>query len=209
VVARSKKLPFSLTLIEAEPHRCHIEIHEEMEKYGIQKDEYHIIPAAVGNSQSEMFFYIASTDRQQDLQNWFGQCVMHPQDYIIGWAKEEYYGQPVALTAYRYKAVKVDQLQLSTILNEVHAPIIDLCDFDIQGNEFVAIAESIDILNTRVKRLHIGTHSHEIERNLRTLLSSHGWKLLRDFFCLQMNDTQYGKIEFVDGVQSWVNPRFN
>lgn len=209
LAARSKNLPFFLTLIEAEPHRCHVDIHEEMKKYGINSHEYFVIPAAVGKNESSIFFYIMSSDDTMNLDNWYGQSVMFPHDRIIGWAKETYYGQPIAFTACNYKAVKIEQLRLSTILNQVDAPIIDLCDFDIQGNEYDAIAEAIRILNARVKRLHIGTHSHQIEKDLRVLLKRNGWKLLRDYPCSRSNNTEYGKIKFVDGVQSWVNPRLN
>lgn len=209
VAARSQNLPFFLTLIEAEPHRCHVEIHEEMKRYGIQSHEYHVIPAAVGKNESSMFFYITSTAGKKNLENWYGQCLMFPHDRIVGWAEETYYGQPVALTNCNFKAVKVDQIRLSTILNEVDSPIIDLCDFDIQGNEYEAIFEAIEILNARVKRLHIGTHSHQIEQCLRVLLRMNGWKLLHDFPCSQTNNTKYGRITFVDGVQTWINRRLN
>lgn len=209
VAARYCNLPFFLTLVEAEPHRCHVEIHKEMEIHGIQSHEYNIVPAAVGKTESSIFFYISTIDGKLDLDSWYGQCVMLPKDRIVGWTNETHYGQRIGLTAYNYKAVEVKQMRLNTILNQIDSPVIDLCDFDVQGHEYDVIVEAVDIINARVKRLHIGTHSHAIEQNLRVFLKKNGWELLNDYSTGQVNQTEYGAIEFVDGVQSWVNSRFN
>ncbi|CCB89560.1 FkbM family methyltransferase [Simkania negevensis] len=209
VAARFCGLPFHLTLVEAEPYRSQIEIHEEMKRFGIHSYEYKVVPAAVGKIESSIFFYITSNDGSWDLNNWFGQCIMVPSDYIVRWTNETHLGQPVAITAYNYKAVEVKQLRLSTILTQIDSPIIDLCDFDVQGNEFDVISESIDILNARVKRMHIGTHGLEIEQQLRVLLKKNGWRLIRDYSLARTNQTEYGPIEFCDGVQSWINLRLN
>ncbi len=78
---------------------------------------------------------------------------------------------------------------------------------DIQGNEFIVIQEAMEIINRRIKCLHIGTHSNEIEAQLRTLLQGNGWRLIRDYPLARVNATEYGNITFVDGVQTWHNTR--
>jgi hypothetical protein len=83
---------------------------------------------------------------------------------------------------------------------------IDIADIDIQGMEGELIEGSITIITRRIKRLHIGTHSDDIEERLRRVLAGAGWKLVRDFACLGLRDTPYGPVAFGDGIQSWVNP---
>jgi hypothetical protein len=57
-----------------------------------------------------------------------------------------------------------------------------------------------------VKRLHIGTHSKEIEAGLRQLLSAHGWRCHADYPLSSTSETPWGPVSFENGVQSWVNP---
>jgi hypothetical protein len=82
-----------------------------------------------------------------------------------------------------------------------------MIDMDIQGAEFYVVAAAIDVLNSRVRRMHIETHGQGIEDNLRPLLAGQGWECLNDYTCYSGSDTRYGRIEFVGGVQTWVNPR--
>jgi hypothetical protein len=84
---------------------------------------------------------------------------------------------------------------------------VDLVDMDIEGQELPVIQSNIQELNAKVKRLHIGTHSKEIEDGLRQLLASHGWRCLLDYTLFSKGETPWGIVDFENGVQSWVNPR--
>lgn len=203
--AESQHLPYHIVFIEGEPYRTEIAIHEEMKKNNIPWNNYRIISACVGPVNKNSFFYIDKDN--QTLENWFGQCIMLNGDKRAKSLKEKYYGCPLILTTYGYRAVLIQQKKLSEILNSVQYPIIDICDFDIQGMEFEVIQESIEILNNRVKCLHIGTHSQEIEINLKNLLHKNGWRLIRNYQLGQTNQTPYGEVLFVDGVQTWHNEK--
>lgn len=100
---------------------------------------------------------------------------------------------------------KVVTISLSALLSGVDH--VDLLDLDIQGAELAVLESAIDILNTKVRRIHIGTHSRDIESGLRILFEKHGWDKVFDYPTNSLSDTPYGKFEFHDGVQSWVNPR--
>jgi len=84
---------------------------------------------------------------------------------------------------------------------------IDIIDMDIQGEEANAILESIDSLNNKVRKLHIGTHSHKIESKLRVTLSKAGWVPLLDYSCKKVNETVFGTVMFPDGIQTRINPK--
>jgi FkbM family methyltransferase len=144
---------------------------------GIDPEQHWLIDAAVSDSEGETFFHAGKP------REWYGQSISS-QD-----------------TGYLIRKVT-----LVSIL-EVLAGPVDLIDLDVQGEEFKIVWASIDALNAKVKRLHIGTHSLDIEEGLRTLLKAQGWQCLADFSLARTNDTPYGSISFVDGVQSWVNLR--
>lgn len=93
---------------------------------------------------------------------------------------------------------------LSQVLTRI-GRVVDLADLDLQGMEAEVVEESLPLLCDQVKRLHIGTHSHEVEQRLRKCLGTAGWQSLRDYPCFGASDTPYGRIAFGDGVQSWVN----
>jgi FkbM family methyltransferase len=99
----------------------------------------------------------------------------------------------------------------STTLEEVTRPFerIDLIDMDLQRAERDLVRHSMETLNRKVKRVHIGTHLPEIETELRDTFTKFGWRNVWDFACGQINETPYGAISFVDGVQGWINPRFD
>jgi hypothetical protein len=111
-------------------------------------------------------------------------------------------GRPIKPSA---DIIDVPALPLYDVLAPL--PPVDLIDMDIQGAEFGVIRRSIGILDDKVKRLHIGTHSTHVEDRLRTLLGGREWILERDYPCGTTQDTPYGPVTFQDGVQSWVNRR--
>ena len=115
----------------------------------------------------------------------------------------EWYGQRIAGPG--ESGLSTKSVTLSQLLEH---EFVDLIDMDIQGHEFVVIQAGLGALNAKVKRLHIATHSPEIESDLRVLLWNYGWKALHLFGTGQKYQTEVGVIEFQDGVQSWVNPRF-
>ncbi len=204
-VASTRNLPYHIFFVEAEPYRAHVGIHEEMMKIGIPSANYQIFDVGVGAINKSSFFYVSKG--AQTLDTWLGQCIVPDQDPIAKWLKQEYYGRPLVETRNGYVATRVDERKFSEILNAIESPIIDLCDMDIQGNEFIVIQEAMEIINRRIKCLHIGTHSNEIEAQLRTLLQGNGWRLIRDYPLARVNATEYGNITFVDGVQTWHNTR--
>src|SRR5262249_57641370 len=46
---------------------------------------------------------------------------------------------------------------------------VDLVDLDVQGAEAVVLESVADLLDRKVRRIHVGTHSREIEESLRRL----------------------------------------
>lgn len=207
--AKTRNIPVSFFFVEGEPYRAYEQIPENMENEGVSKSCFKVFPFCLGTDEKEVVYYFSGNAHDLRLDNWLGQRKILEIDFIKEWTSKTHMGLKVGLTESGYEAVMVPQKKFSSILDEVDPPIIDLCDFDIQGSEYEVIKESIDQINQRVKRLHIGTHSLEIEKNLLKFLKNNGWELVRYYPGQEEVKTDFGTAHFVDGVQTWVNPRFS
>lgn len=85
--------------------------------------------------------------------------------------------------------------------------MVDIAELDLQGMGAEVVEAALPALDGRAMRLHIGTHSLEVEDRLRKRLPGAGWRLMRDFSCLVRRESPYGPVASLDGVQSWINLR--
>jgi hypothetical protein len=94
-------------------------------------------------------------------------------------------------------------------LNALLSPLdkVDLIDLDVEGAEQQILEAAHAQVDAKVKRVHIETHSHEVESGLRSLFTELRWVNLRDYPCQSETETEWGRVTFQGGVQSWVNPR--
>jgi len=191
--------------VEAEP-RHYRWLRQHMSDNQIDAASTTLLQGAVSDHRENVLFYVASPAGEvNEAAAWYGQAITNPCEAVDALPTVAYEDQEVFQLRSGWKSVKVPSFLLSDILPEANR--IDLIDLDVQGEELKVIASSIEELDRRVARLHIGTHSPEIEQGLRELLNQHGWQCTADYAGGQMNDTPWGPIEFVDGVQSWINPR--
>ena len=144
-----------------------------------------LVNAAVSARRGKVFF------TQGNSEHWWGQAILPSATYGHGQGPEVV----TELT---------ESITLDDLLSE--EPYIDLIDMDIQGAEAELVAASLDTLRTKVRRVHIGTHSANIESALRKIFSRMGWQCRFDFAGGGIRDTPHGQVKFGDGVQSWLNP---
>ena len=182
----ASSIPFQLVGVEADP--THFEfLKKHFRDNDVDSAAHTLINAAVSKDDGQVPF---ATGHARD---WYGQCIVdRPQDFAS-------YGLD------EVKVVTAPAISLRTLLRDVER--VDLIDMDIQGAEFYVIAAAIDILNAKVRRMHIETHGKAIEDDLRPLLAGQNWECLNDYTCASGSDTPYGRVEFEGGVQTWVNPR--
>lgn len=116
-----------------------------------------------------------------------------------------YYGQKIVHGQTRSRTVEVPVMSLDSILRDFDR--VDLIEMDIQGEEAKVINASKQ-MSAKVRKFHIGTHSPEIEQLLRKKFAAEGWIPVWDFEKRSSLACDVGKIDFVDGVQTWINPIF-
>ena len=135
------------------------------------------------------------------ISNKNGRC-----RFIVGNAFSSY-GQRIASFTERDSHIKVvNSVSLQTLLQDLN--IVDFIDLDVQGTELKILSSVPKNMWDKVKLVHIGTHSTQIEKGLRKLFTKLGWNSKFDFAMGKEAQTEYGIISFQDGVQSWTNPRF-
>lgn len=196
-------------LVEAEPK--HVEwAHRHMVDNAILPSQYKVYEAAVGGKKDKVLFMVEPPPSfgVKGPQEWYGQAVSsgYTEDPS---AKDfqTYMGKPVLTYSTGWGAIEVDMIPIGDVLKDVN--VVDMLDMDIQGAEADVIENGLDVLNKKVKRMHIGTHSHEVEARIQKALSTHGWIKLLDYPCNTISQTPFGTISFQDGVQSWMNPRYS
>lgn len=202
------QLPYRIIAVEAEPIVFQW-MGKHFENNGIDKTKHSLLQRAVSEVPGEALFYIGAPRGQWDrsLNDWYGQSLLRPED-MSGDSQEdgEYCGFKVTRHWTGWRSISIPTVSLSGLLKDLER--VDLIDMDIEGQELPSISSAIEALDAKVKRLHIGTHSTEIESSLRELLSGHGWKCVADYSVFSTNQTPWGNVSFENGVQSWVNPRF-
>ena len=91
--------------------------------------------------------------------------------------------------------VAVPCISLPTLLAPL--PYVDFIHCDIQGAENEVLPPALDVLDGKVGRVIVGTHSTEIHESLRDSFRSHGWLL----------EFEHLHTAVADGTQVWLNPR--
>ena len=200
--ARQLGKRYRLGLAEAAPRHIK-QIHDVLAINGVHASDYTVFECAIAKERGEGAFIVERPD-DKGPPLWYGQALTL-NDMDGATVAGEHEGVPLWRMTDGWGVIKVKQIPLSEILTNYDN--VDLADLDLQGVEADAVEESLSFLNDRVRRLHIGTHSHEIEARLQELLGGAGWTCLRAYACAQENDTPYGRITFADGVQTWINPR--
>ena len=205
LVRQLRPMPFHLVAVEAEP-RHYRWLKQHMSDNQIEAGSSTLLEGVVSDHRENVLFYVASPAGEvNEAASWYGQAITKSYEAVDEVPTPDYEDQKVFQLRSGWKSVKVPSFLLADILPETNR--IDLIDMDLQGEELKVVASSIEELNRRVARLRIGTHSPEIERGLRELLHRHGWQCTADYAGGRTNDTPWGPIEFVDGAQSWINPR--
>ena len=201
-IKRLNPIPFHAVAVEAEP--THFEyLKQHFYDNGLNPCDHRLIRAAVWLKRGLEKFYIGNAS------GWYGQAIaqsgsLHSlRQWTAAFLHTVFYRLGL-IQASRQRVTLVRSITLCDVLSECQ--YVDLLDMDIQGAELDVIARDIKVLNDKVRRIHIGTHNSIVEKGLRHIFSDNGWLNIWDYQFNNTNETPYGSIFFLDGVQTWVNP---
>ena len=154
---------------------------------GIQPSAYTAIQAPVSDRAKEVIFVQGHPDA------WYGQYIVEKTDSGFG----------------EWPDARITKLHAISALNLIRRhPLIDALHMDIQGEELRVVPSIMKQATLNVRRMHVGTHTRQIDEVLPALFREYGWTPRFQFPCnSKAVATPFGSIDFQDGVQSWENPR--
>jgi FkbM family methyltransferase len=181
VLARRHGKPFRLVGVEASKEHCDY-CQEHLEQNGLLHHA-RIINALISTSRKAAYFQTGLAA----VNNWGATPSPSP----------------------RAHHVKVPSIRIADALDGLN--IIDYVHVDIQGSEDSVLADPAAgrILDDKVKRVIVGTHSRGIEGHLLDVFKNRGWVLEGEkpcHFSFNPHATYVGMTK-VDGCQIWRNSR--
>ena len=195
LLARQLGIDCKVLGVEAEPQHFSWMV-RHMQDNAIGPDRAILINAAAAGRPDDCWFLVGNS------QAWYGQSIV-PIDAAD---KGEFFEGPQGQLR-RTKAITLPDLlgRLSPI---------DYLHMDIQGSEAEFLRYAPDELDRKVESVNIGTHSHQIEADLRDLFTGLGWTSVYDVPLggkrqIRVGDKLFPQVDFGDGVQVWANPKFS
>jgi FkbM family methyltransferase len=182
---RHKPMPFRLVAVEPDPTHFAM-IGQHLRDNGFVPENHILVQAAVTATGRPVHLLVS------DDESWWGQAIA--PDGVVS-------GAPGA----NARTIAVESVTLDALLEPLGT--VDICNVDIQGSEADVIEAGLEAATEKIRRLHIGTHNTEVEHRLHRCLTSAGWCCLRSYPHGAEAETEFGRIRFVDGVQTWINPR--
>ena len=188
-----------VSLIEAEPQHARWAA-ESVRLNGLER-EVTLIEAAISNNSERVLFMIDPAKTYDEAFK-FGGAVANDDAVASSSSSNTYFGYPV------YRVGGNEQIYVPAVtLGEVMEGLdrVDLIDADLQGAE-AELLDWMDLLTSKVRMIHLGTHSVEVEAALRNAFQRWGWICQWDFSLMGERQTPFGPVNFGDGVQTWINP---
>jgi FkbM family methyltransferase len=181
-----RKVACSFIGVEAEPSRFEL-MKMVLRDNGVNPDDHDLLQSAVADRDGEVL--LTGLEASRDL---YGHKTIRADEVTMYQNFPGYEIRPVP--AYSLKTVCA------------HYQYVDLIDIDVQGAEYDTLGPAFDTLDWKVGMVHIGTHARTIERSLKRVFRAHGWLNAFSYPCHSEVNTRFGRVKFLDGVQTWVNP---
>jgi FkbM family methyltransferase len=207
-----KKLGRSLGLLvgcEAEP--THFDwMKQHLRDNGYSPDLHRLCDVAVAEVAGAVPFYVGAA------ASWYGQSIAtHPMQPRrlrrpnLARMLRRFLGKEKPMDVVKM----VRAMSLKEIVGDLES--IDFMHVDIQGAEYDVLVSSKDLLDAKVKSIHVGTHSTGVEATrgrdmdalINELFSAMGWSQRIRVRPGEKISLHGQDITFVDGVNSWANTR--
>jgi FkbM family methyltransferase len=185
--ALARQIGKDYQLVGVEADEQHFQwMKRHFEENGFEPSRYNLIEAAASVEPGVCQFAVG------DPQSWYGQAII----------RRPTHGEQTRT---------VRAMTIEDVL-EALSPL-DYLHMDIQGAELDFLSRRPDLLVERVRLVNIGTHSIEIEAELRRLFTGLGFVSEYDVsigsdLLVRVRGRDSHKVHFGDGAQVWRNPKF-
>jgi FkbM family methyltransferase len=179
-LARQRGLDYRLLGVEAEPQHFAWMI-QHMDDNGIEPEKRVLLNAAASDQPGYCQFEVGNASR------WYGQRIVND----------------AGPHTRRTPTVTIDDVL-------AHLCPLDYLHLDIQDAELGFLGYRPDLLDKNVRLINIGTHTVEIETELRKQFYERGWLSMCDLPMNSSIEIKVGDEKYLarlgDGVQVWFNP---
>jgi FkbM family methyltransferase len=209
-------LPSRLVAVEPVPQNCGW-IRSHMATNGINPDDHWIIQAALGHDNEPVLFPIGAPGT--GLQNSYGINATESRQSYADALRGQGQSERVLENILLYNSTGIvrelghgysGELKLvsAVTLRDVLSPFdrIDLLEVDIQQSEIEVIPPYMELVNRKVRRIHVGTHGREAHDLLRALFSRAKWEIVFDYAPDSHHVTPRGPMDLGDGILTARNP---
>lgn len=216
---RVNPMPFNLVGVEADPNTC-VALADHFRENGIDPSDHWIINSALSDSNRPVVFPVCELRPGSNSALHTDDQLQVLLDDIIKSGQAEAILKNIVLEGSTRVHIQLDRpegtpeavgelrfVSTNTVADILHPlAFVDYLEIDIQKAEGYALPPAIEILNRKVRWLHLGTHGFDIHDSMREMLVAHGWEILFDFRPATRFDTAEGPFETCDGVLSAYNP---
>jgi len=209
-------LPSLLVAVEPVPENCGW-MRSLMRINGIDPDDHWIIQAAVGQDHEPILFPVGAAG--SGLTDCIGTNAAESRLAYFEMLRRRGYSERVLENILLRNSTGIVQelgagyqgevkLVSAVTLRDLLLPfdLVDLLEADIQ-TESIVFAPFIDLIDRKVRRVHLGTHYRETHEALRALFARAGWEIVFDYLPHSHYKTSRGPVDMNDGVISARNPR--
>jgi len=199
--------PPSLNLhaVEVNPFRVQL-FHDHLKFNSIPQDSIHFHLGIIDSSHGQNIFYMWPVNNLyipiDDEANTFGKGIRRDESLANLFRSPS---DSLSMIREGENLFLVNRVKTFSLDEIVPDGIVDFMNVDIQGDEINFVQQEREFLSKRVRRLHISTHSPEIENKIPEILLGSNFELSYRYNCMSQNITAFGQSFFLDGIQSYKN----
>lgn len=214
--------PLPATLVAVEPVPENVEwTRKHFSDNGIDPDDHWIVEAAMSCDNAPVLFPVGSpgsgTQNCVGFNSPAGRLALverlrdEGQAEVVGCnllASNET-GVTVNMTPDRDVPFEAELRLVSAItVADLLGPFdrVDFIEADLQQSEAIVFPPAIELMNRKVRRVHLGTHHVEEHRFLENMFRQHGWQIVFSFAPHHSYQTPIGQFTLNDGVLTALNP---
>lgn len=211
-------MPYRLVAVDADPGNI-AWVREHFANNGIDAGKQWLIEAAVSDTNDPVYFPVGAptsgaqncvaTNEKEARAVYFDGFVSNGQavEALKALLLENRTGIRKKLGDREDQIAEIKMVSALT-LADILGPLreVDLLESDIQQSEIIVFPPFMDLLDRRVRRVHIGTHGQDVHDELARMFKKAGWSIQFDFAPNGEYESSLGKFSTNDGILAATNP---
>ena len=214
-----RPMPFKLIGVEGDPHMCEM-LRNHFAENGIAIADHCLINAVVSGDNTPVLFPTTEIRiganyalRDPGLREGICEGIIKAgrgEQVLRGIMRDMNLATEVTIPLGGAESVTCELEIVSAVtVSDVVSPhdVVDFLEIDIQWSEYFALPPAFELLNDKVRWIHLGTHGSDVHAIMVKLFGFHGWDIHVDLAPGTEFIAPGGTFATMDGVLSLRNPR--